>query len=188
MTISREYETDLLNASGTVMRKIANTWQQRTCGQFTLDVACWFLNDKSYPNYPITTSANPDAPTHYPSLASTTTTLADTGTNNPSQMSDITYDSYDQYNNPTSVTEYDYGSGVVGAELRNTQTTYLTNGYDTLNNSSAASTIHVRRAPQQRTVYNGSAVQAAQTTYSYDGSATTSEPGTPTGSADPLQA
>jgi len=187
---SKEYETDLLDGNGNILRKIVNAWQQPSCTQYPSHAACWFVNDTSYPPYttigcPFGCSDSYQAPVYYPSILSTTTTLSDSG-----QMSGVTY-SYDQYNNPVSTTEYDYGtpnSGNWGAELRNTQTTYLTNGYDTVNGNSAASTIHIRRAPTDRKVYNGSGVYVAETQYSYDIPATTPASGTPTGYVTPTAA
>ena len=171
----------IFRINGNILRKIAKVWQQPACGLYPSYVSCWFVDNNSYQPYgEVTSVSSYDAPVYYSQLYSTTTTLADVS---PNQVSQVTYDSYDQYNNPTSVTEYDYGSGGRGPELRQTKTTYLTNGYDTVN--TATTTIYIRRAPALRTVYNGSGAQAAQTTYSYDVPATSAEAGTPSGYASP---
>ena len=123
------------------------------------------MNDASYAYPTIQSPSDPNAPVHYPSLASKTSSLIDA---TPNQISEVTYDSYDEYLNPTSVTEYDYGSGGVGAKIRNTQTTYLLSGYDTVNSASVVSTIHVRRAPTDKKIYNGSGTYAAEPKHEID--------------------
>ena len=187
----KEYETDFYNGSGALLRTVVNAWQQRQCGQFPADASCYggpsggngYINASSYkPNGAELTSINsPQAPVHYTSLFTATTTLADAS---PNPVSQVKYGNYDQYNNPASVTEYDYGSGAVGAALRTTKTTYLTNGYDTLN-STVSSTVHIRRAPIDRIVYDGNNNYVAETQYSYDDSLPTAAGGTPSGYVAP---
>jgi RHS repeat-associated protein len=79
---------------------------------------------------------------------------------------------YDQYNNPTSVKEYDFGSNQPGALVRQTQTSYLASGYDTVTggtgNPDPLATIHIRNFPTQQQVFDGNAVLRAQTAYEYD--------------------
>jgi hypothetical protein len=134
-TDGREYKTEAYAADGTtLLRKVEMTFQQRS-------PVSWWTGSADY------------APPNDPRLVETVTTLSDT--NQVSKTSAINPSSgavgFDQYNNQTDVWEYGYGSGSPGSLLRHTQTSYLTNSYDTVNpnttSPNASTTYHLRSLP-----------------------------------------
>jgi RHS repeat-associated protein len=100
-----------------------------------------------------------------PQLRSETTTLTDV---TPNLVAQKVYD-YDQYNNVTDVYEYGFGSGIPGALIRRTHTSYLTtNGNQGNVNYAADLNIHIRSLPVQKIVYDASGNLRSQTDFIYD--------------------
>ena len=165
----REYQTEALELSQspnpTVLRRTANTWQQPQAGS-------------SWPLTQAETGAS--AKVNNPQITESTTTLEPAQAN---QVAKQTF-AYDKYTNKTDVYEYDYATGVAGALLRRSSTSYLTtNGvnsvaYDTLNPNATSPdlsvTFHLRSLPVQQSVYNPAGVERARTTYEYDNYSTDS--------------
>ncbi|HEU4713078.1 MAG TPA: RHS repeat-associated core domain-containing protein [Pyrinomonadaceae bacterium] len=154
----REYQTELFASNGTtVLRRINQTFQQR-------EQLSWW------------TGSPEGSPPNDPRLVETTTTLVDT--NQVSKVTSIDPNNstgpagFDQYNNPTKVWEYDFGSGSPGSLLRQTVTTYLNNGYDTVlpssSNPDISQTYHIRNRPSQISIYDAAGTERARTAYEYD--------------------
>jgi len=138
----KEYQTEALDTSGNVLRRVVNVWQQRA-------PVSWWTGPADY------------APANDPGVVESDSTLVDTN-----QVSKRTF-SYDQYNNRTDVYEYDYGAGVYGPLVRRAHTDYLTtnpvNGIDY-----TGTNIHLRSLPTQQQLFDAGDVERARTTYEYD--------------------
>jgi RHS repeat-associated protein len=141
----KETQTEAIDTDGvTVLRRVVNNWAQRALvswGNWALD--------------------NPDAPANDPRLTDTTTTLTDVSPNLVA-LQTFGYDDSVPYNNQNNVKEYDFGSGVPGALVRETHTTFVTDA------SYTGTTVHVRNLPTQVSVYDGTGVERARTTFEYD--------------------
>lgn len=98
------------------------------------------------------------APPNDPRVTETVTTIEPSGANLVSKQT-IEYDDSVPYNNPNKVKEYDFGATTV---VRETRTTYVTSTTYTDNS------VHVRSLPSQISIYNGSGVEQARTTFEYD--------------------
>jgi RHS repeat-associated protein len=145
----REYKTELFNETGTLLRRVEQTWQQRA------PVGWW-----APPFCPVCTTDN--APSNDTRVVEMATTLADTN-----QVTKQTFD-YDQFNNQTDSRDYDYGVGAAGALLRRTHTDYLTtnpaNGVD----YTSRDTAHIRNLPAQVSVFDAAGAEQSRSTFEYD--------------------
>jgi RHS repeat-associated protein len=154
----REYQTEYYSASGTLLKTIANTWQERPCNDgspFPVDLPCI----SQMPDH----SSLPDRD---PRITTATTTLSDVS---PNQVAQQTI-SYDWFNNQTDVSKKDYGSGAPGTTLlSDTSTTYFSS-YANPPSQTSAPTALLRSLPQTVTV-SDSGGQKSQTTFGYDESA-----------------
>jgi RHS repeat-associated protein len=146
----REYQTEALHTDGTtVLRRTAQTWQQRAA------VAWW-------------TGSADDAPVNDPRVVENTLTLVDA--NRVSKTSAISpvdgSVGFDQYNNRTDVYEYDFGTGGAGAFVRRTHTDYVASSAYT----DATTGPSLRRLPSQQWVSSDAAGtnKKALTTFEYD--------------------
>jgi hypothetical protein len=162
---AREYQTDSLNGSGAVLRSVANTWHQRSCGLYTTsapysaDISCWYLAQEQQP---VSYAA---MPVHYAAIAETDTTLSDVS---PALVSSVTY-GYDQYNNRTQIKEYGYGSAPLSNLIRQTNRVFYTSGYDTYNSANPSASVYLRDLLQNETINDASGNPHSETTLSYDG-------------------
>jgi hypothetical protein len=123
-----------------LLRRVEHTFQQRA------GVSWW-------------TGGSSTAPPNDVRLAETISTLVDT---NQVSKQTFGYDDTVPFNNQNNVKEYDYGSGAVGALLRETRTTYLTSSTYT------GTSVHVRNLPTQVSIFDGGGVERARTTFEYD--------------------
>jgi hypothetical protein len=98
----REYRTEIFDASGNLLKRVNQTWQQRA-------PVAWYSGPAD------------GEPGNDPRLAETITTLE----NGVMSKSSFTYDSTVPYNILMDVYEYDYGDGQPGPLIRHTHTDYL---------------------------------------------------------------
>lgn len=123
----REYQTESLDTDGTtVLRRTADTWQQRATVE-------WWAGSAD------------DAPANDPRISQSVKTVEPAGANLISQET-YAYDDTVPYNNRTDVYEYDYGTtpGQVGALLRHAHTDYVTSSAYT------GTDVHLRRLAGQQ--------------------------------------
>jgi YD repeat-containing protein len=138
----REYQTEVYDTGGNLLRRVTHTWQQRAA------VSWW---PSGYPDI---------EPPNDPRIVETVTTLADANL-----VSKQTF-GYDQYNNQTDVYEYGFGAGAPGSLIRRTHTDYVTfnNGIDYAGDYN----IHIRSLPLQQQVFDAGGMKRAETLYEYD--------------------
>lgn len=137
----REYQTVEYAADGfTALRQTNHTFAQRAA------VTWW-------------TGTADQEPPNDSRLTETVTTLLDT---NQVSKQTFGYDDTVPYNNQNNVKEYDFGSGAPGSLLRETRTTFITSATYT------DTSVYLRSLPSQVSVYDGSGIEKARTTYEYD--------------------
>jgi len=161
---SREYQVDILNASGITIKTDALTWQQAA------PVSWWPLPpDIFYPG--------PDEPQNNPRVVETVTTLLDT--NLVSKKTSINpqtgIPAFDQFHNRTDIWEFDYAVGAPGNFLRRTHTDYVSAS----NYTSATTGVHLRNLPANQWISSDVAGtnKASLATYVYDQAALVDCPG-----------
>jgi RHS repeat-associated protein len=137
----REFRTDFLQPSGTMLRRQLQTWQTRA-------IPTWWF-----------TAAGPQPPID-PRIG-VRDMIIDGGKMTRKVFG---YASLENTNNVTDLWEYDYGNsgGSQGLLLRQTHTDYLT----TYNNPSAS--VHIRDLVAWEKVYNGTGLLVAQLNHLYD--------------------
>jgi len=146
----KEYKTESLGSDGsTVLRRLEVSWQQAT--------PSWWL------------TAPERAPANNPHIIERVTTLADVTPNLVTKTSAIDPNNpasigFDQYNNQTDLWEYDYAQGAPGALLRHAHTNFIT----TTNYTDAVNGPNLISLPSQTSVYDGTGIERARTTYEYD--------------------
>jgi RHS repeat-associated protein len=165
-----EFQTDIFNGSGTLIKSTTNNWQQRA------HVSWW-------PQPPPYSSGNSQAnePAKDPRIVEADVILADT---NQQSKRTFVY-SNDLHNNLTDLYEYDFGLGAAGALLRHTHTDFLTtnpvNGINYADPANGGSytlgDLHLRNLPKEQKVYavdpsTGGETLFADTAYEYDNYAT----------------
>jgi len=149
----KEYQTDQLNADGTMtVIRVSQSWHQRAA-------VLWVSSNPDDPN----------APPQDPRITDTTTTLVDT--NQVSKLA-FFYDDTVPYNNKKDIYEYDYATGAPPAfATRHTHIDYVTT-YNGANYAGDTS-IHLRSLPLRQVINSvnpstGAETWAAQTEYEYD--------------------
>jgi RHS repeat-associated protein len=150
----REYRTDVLDANGTtVLRRANTTWQQRA------SVSWWSWWQSQF------ATAGSVEPPNDTRVSETVSTIEPAGANLVSKQT-FSYDDSVPYNNQSQVYEYEFGTGVAGALVRRTQTSYVT----TSSYTDAQGGAHIRSLPLQISIYdgNGSGVERARTTNEFD--------------------
>lgn len=150
----KEYLTEWFDASGTLLRKVENVWQQRgqcvdyvPCEDYVqseLDMSWW--TPRSY-------ETQDHGPSNNPKIVATMTTLLD-GTQPLVSKQKF---KYDKYNNLTDTYDYDYNPNTAAAHpLRHTKISYLTanNSIDyTTTNVPLEDIVHLRGLPTMQRVY-----------------------------------
>jgi YD repeat-containing protein len=139
----KEIQTASFDTGGTLLRTVANTWQQGAH-------IAWY--DSQY-------CINWHEPARNPQMIEALTTLDD-----GEESSEIYF--YDQYNNRTDTYEYGFGAGTIGALVRHTNVTHMTDAANP--NSAQYVSASLLSLPWQQTVSDGGGATRAQTIFAYD--------------------
>jgi YD repeat-containing protein len=151
---SREWKTEELDASGSVVRTIEKTWVQRepdssfngdTNGGEPVGIDGSRLHDPRVTNEKITWASG-------------------------NIVSEKTF-AYDVYNRVTETKEYDFGTGARGALIRRTPTTFFDDYASLPASPSAAATSHIRTLVSKEEIYDAETGGSllSKTEYYYDG-------------------
>ncbi|MEK6300444.1 MAG: RHS repeat-associated core domain-containing protein [Acidobacteriota bacterium] len=152
----KEYQTEMLDPSNNVLRRINNMFLNRA-------TVSWL---GTVPDY---TGGNPPVD---PRVTETTTALTDV---TPNQVGKQSF-GYDQFNNITDTCDFDFGSGGPGTLLRHTRTTYVVNqfnntDYTAFDLDNPGSSVHLRSlalAQIVNTSCTDNQTALAKTEYEYD--------------------
>jgi RHS repeat-associated protein len=157
----REKQTELLDTSGpietaTVLRRIVNTWAQRT-------FVSWLAQ---YPTWD---------PPKDPRLIETVTTVEPNAANLVSKRTSINPQDpniigFDQYNNQTDMWEFGFGTGTPGEFLRRTHTDFLTTSSYVNADVNPSLGAHLRSLPVQHWISSSldGGTKSSLTVYEYD--------------------
>jgi len=163
-----ETQTEVLDTSGpiesaTVLRRVINTWAQRTS-------VMWWAGYASTVGLPVAWEPPKD-----PRLIETVTTVEPNAANLVSKRTAINPQDpnsagFDQYNNQTDSWEYDFGSGTPGAFIRRTHTDFITTSNYVNANVNPTLGAHLRSLPVQQWISSSmdGSTKASLTVYEYD--------------------